>query len=443
MDASTQAYVRLTGPAVRPASTVWARPVAALVSLALCLGCAHAARVLWLTGPEARGAPLAAVVELWSWGGAWSSTAREAERGWNASAEKARKAWSVTKPERVVVEQKASKAWNATAPERAAAEKRTQEAWNASAPERAAAEKRTQAAWNATAPERAAAEKRTQEAWNASAPERAAAEKRADDAWNATAPERAAAIEKAQRALNAARPKLRAAAKKASKAWNASAPERADAEKQAQRAWSIISPELVAAAEEAHEAWNATTSERADAEMWAQCAWNATEEHVSLAWNFSAGSAESFGKKAAAFWRSSGNQSFVTPRFCEEAMAVAAAVLIGATVSPYALAALGFAADGVEAESLAAWYQSTIGDVKQGSLFARLQSAGARDANSAADAVRGVAACSAFVFCAGVEDMLRGRPPRSPTARGVRVVPIGPVRPACQSSDAAAAQRPT
>lgn len=68
--------------------------------------------------------------------------------------------------------------------------------------------------------------------------------------------------------------------------------------------------------------------------------------------------------------------AYVIPSKCLLAMAVGGVAVDAA--SGLGLAALGFASEGVEAGSLAALWQSALGDVEAKSLFARLQSLGAK-----------------------------------------------------------------
>merc|ERR1719220_1571252 len=70
------------------------------------------------------------------------------------------------------------------------------------------------------------------------------------------------------------------------------------------------------------------------------------------------------------------DHGYVVPPKCLLAMAVGGGAV--AASSGLALAALGFAEEGVEAASLAALWQSSLGDVEAGSIFARLQSIGAK-----------------------------------------------------------------
>ncbi len=70
------------------------------------------------------------------------------------------------------------------------------------------------------------------------------------------------------------------------------------------------------------------------------------------------------------------------------------------------LAALGFGSEGVEACSLAALWQSALGDVEAGSLFARLQSLDAKGLSIAqkfevSGAIARISAC----ICGVVNDL--------------------------------------
>lgn len=106
-------------------------------------------------------------------------------------------------------------------------------------------------------------------------------------------------------------------------------------------------------------------------------------------------------------WRKSAKPlhgSYVVPSKCLLAMAVGGgAVLIS---SGLVLAGLGFASEGVEAGSLAALWQSSLGDVESGSLFARLQSLGAKQLSTTENfLVDGELAIIATCFC-GVVNVL-------------------------------------
>jgi hypothetical protein len=62
---------------------------------------------------------------------------------------------------------------------------------------------------------------------------------------------------------------------------------------------------------------------------------------------------------------------------CVRALELGAVVATGTLAAPALVEAVGFTSEGVAAESLASLWQSTIGDVEEGSIFARLQSLGA------------------------------------------------------------------
>merc|ERR1712087_831734 len=103
-----------------------------------------------------------------------------------------------------------------------------------------------------------------------------------------------------------------------------------------------------------------------------------------------------------------GNATFDIPPLCQDAMEVAVVVAAGVAAPPAVMSALGFTADGVEAESLAALWQSTIGNVEKGSVFARLQSAGARGLlASESMTVTGIAAVAAETFCASFNEICK------------------------------------
>eukprot|EP00747_Dinoflagellata_sp_TGD_P221391 gnl/TRDRNA2_/TRDRNA2_93229_c0_seq1.p1 gnl/TRDRNA2_/TRDRNA2_93229_c0~~gnl/TRDRNA2_/TRDRNA2_93229_c0_seq1.p1 ORF type:complete len:260 (-),score=55.26 gnl/TRDRNA2_/TRDRNA2_93229_c0_seq1:469-1248(-) len=96
--------------------------------------------------------------------------------------------------------------------------------------------------------------------------------------------------------------------------------------------------------------------------------------------------------------------SYVIPPKCLLAMAVGGGAV--AAASGLGLAALGFASEGVEAGSLAALWQSALGDVEEGSLFARLQSLGAKGLSTAQNfRVSGVVASISACMCGVVDDL--------------------------------------
>jgi len=100
------------------------------------------------------------------------------------------------------------------------------------------------------------------------------------------------------------------------------------------------------------------------------------------------------------------NETYTISPVCQDAMIIGAVVTATAAAPPALLEAAGFAAEGVEADSLASIWQSTIGDVEKGSLFARLQSAGATGvAARAALRVSGVTAVGALAFCDAVQTL--------------------------------------
>lgn len=91
---------------------------------------------------------------------------------------------------------------------------------------------------------------------------------------------------------------------------------------------------------------------------------------------------------------------------CQDAMEIGVVVVAGGAAPEILLTVLGFTSDGVEAESLAALWQSTIGDVEKGSLFARLQSAAAAGLTASAPLqMTGVSAIAAGAFCSGFEKL--------------------------------------
>lgn len=93
----------------------------------------------------------------------------------------------------------------------------------------------------------------------------------------------------------------------------------------------------------------------------------------------------------------------ISPK-CLLAMAVGAGAITAS--SGLGLAALGFAELGIQAESFAALWQCSLGDVEAGSLFARLQSLGAKGLSLAEKfEVTGVVATISACFCGVVNDV--------------------------------------
>mmetsp|Transcript_92246 Transcript_92246/g.206225 ORF Transcript_92246/g.206225 Transcript_92246/m.206225 type:complete len:256 (+) Transcript_92246:66-833(+) len=93
----------------------------------------------------------------------------------------------------------------------------------------------------------------------------------------------------------------------------------------------------------------------------------------------------------------------ISPK-CLLAMAVGGGAVTAA--SGLGLAALGFAEEGVEAESLAALWQSSLGDVKAGSLFSRLQSLGAKGLSTSQKfEITGTIVSASVCFCGVVNDL--------------------------------------
>jgi hypothetical protein len=97
--------------------------------------------------------------------------------------------------------------------------------------------------------------------------------------------------------------------------------------------------------------------------------------------------------------------SYVIPSKCLLALAVGGGAVEAA--SGLGLAALGFASEGVEAGSLAALWQSALGDVEAGSLFARLQRLGAKGLSVDKDfkVLGRVLASSSASICAVVDHL--------------------------------------
>jgi len=112
-------------------------------------------------------------------------------------------------------------------------------------------------------------------------------------------------------------------------------------------------------------------------------------------------------QKQYAVWQSAMKplgHPYVIPPKCLLALAVGGGAV--EAVSALGLAALGFAAEGVEAGSLAALWQTAFGDVEAGSLFARLQSLGAKGLSiTQGFEVTGVIATIAACFCGVVNDL--------------------------------------
>lgn len=95
---------------------------------------------------------------------------------------------------------------------------------------------------------------------------------------------------------------------------------------------------------------------------------------------------------------------FIVPPKCLLSMAVGAGAITAA--SGLGLAALGFSTEGVMAESLAALWQSSLGNVAKDSLFAKLQSLGAVGLSKSIDfEVLGVVASVSACFCGVVNEL--------------------------------------
>jgi len=117
------------------------------------------------------------------------------------------------------------------------------------------------------------------------------------------------------------------------------------------------------------------------------------------------------GSEVAASSPEIANGSFVIPPQCLHEMAgvaLSGTALLAATV--VVVPALGFELSGVEAESAAAAWQATMGDVEKASLFAYLQSVAARGellrVLEVGLPVVGNLAVSSAAFCAKLEEIL-------------------------------------
>ncbi|CAE8716926.1 unnamed protein product [Polarella glacialis] len=95
-----------------------------------------------------------------------------------------------------------------------------------------------------------------------------------------------------------------------------------------------------------------------------------------------------------------GIADYTIPPRCLHEMEFAAVLASGAAVSPLLIRAVGFETKGVAARSLASLWQRLMGDVKEGSFFAKLQSAAAKG-ELVTESLRlvGASAVSACVFC--------------------------------------------
>lgn len=114
------------------------------------------------------------------------------------------------------------------------------------------------------------------------------------------------------------------------------------------------------------------------------------------------------------------DQPYVISPKCLLAMAVGGGAVTATT--GLGLAALGFASEGVEAGSLAALWQSSMGDVEAGSLFARLQSLGAKGlAASTNFEVSGILATISACFCGVVDNLCHHMTPNSPRSFHIHV----------------------
>mmetsp|Transcript_30629 Transcript_30629/g.78553 ORF Transcript_30629/g.78553 Transcript_30629/m.78553 type:complete len:298 (+) Transcript_30629:65-958(+) len=96
--------------------------------------------------------------------------------------------------------------------------------------------------------------------------------------------------------------------------------------------------------------------------------------------------------------------NFTVPTKCLVAMAVGAGLPAAGGLS---MGVLGFGVEGVEAKSVAAAWQSAIGDVESGSLFSKLQSLGA-SGYSGAIVLSGPMAVASFYFCETVNLLCNG-----------------------------------
>eukprot|EP00931_Biecheleriopsis_adriatica_P105858 TRINITY_DN80384_c0_g1_i1.p1 TRINITY_DN80384_c0_g1~~TRINITY_DN80384_c0_g1_i1.p1 ORF type:complete len:305 (+),score=68.40 TRINITY_DN80384_c0_g1_i1:58-972(+) len=100
------------------------------------------------------------------------------------------------------------------------------------------------------------------------------------------------------------------------------------------------------------------------------------------------------------------DQRYLISPTCQDAMEVALVFIAGAAVAPELIAAAGFTEEGVVIKSVASAWQSTMGDVEEGSVFARLQSAGARGILATRSLqVSGASAIGACAFCKVTEQL--------------------------------------
>jgi len=105
------------------------------------------------------------------------------------------------------------------------------------------------------------------------------------------------------------------------------------------------------------------------------------------------------------------NYTYTISPFCGNALEVGAVVAAGIVASPALLEAAGFGAEGVAGDSLASTWQSVVGDVETGSLFARLQSLGARGVlQTASIRAVGVEAVAASAYCAAAQELREQEP---------------------------------
>eukprot|EP00933_Yihiella_yeosuensis_P059518 TRINITY_DN6085_c0_g1_i2.p1 TRINITY_DN6085_c0_g1~~TRINITY_DN6085_c0_g1_i2.p1 ORF type:complete len:304 (+),score=80.52 TRINITY_DN6085_c0_g1_i2:85-996(+) len=95
-----------------------------------------------------------------------------------------------------------------------------------------------------------------------------------------------------------------------------------------------------------------------------------------------------------------GVSNYTVSAACWDEMVVAAAIAGGMTVSPVLVRAVGFSETGVEAKSMASLWHRCLGNVEKDSIFARLQSAGAKGELATRNVeIAGVLAARACDFC--------------------------------------------
>jgi len=100
------------------------------------------------------------------------------------------------------------------------------------------------------------------------------------------------------------------------------------------------------------------------------------------------------------------DQHYLISPTCQDAMEVALVFVAGAAAAPALIIAAGFTEEGVAIKSVASAWQSTMGDVEEGSVFARLQAAGAQGVLATRSLqVSGASAIGACAFCKVTEQL--------------------------------------